>query len=178
MSYCKMAAPQRNSYESYESSINSMPYGATAPRQRAVTLKRSLNAHNNFLAKAGHLIANLTSTAEVSIPKGYGHVIVYLCHGQTTTKRQYALPQVIPEKIPLTHSALVDCSASQGWTMSREIYRVGAGEEKELSRSCSWATVSRANVVEFAKISGHKLPEWLSSWHSYPLEKKQKVYDE
>ena len=38
--------------------------------------------------------------------------------------------------------------------------------------------MSRANVLEYAKIIGHKLPEWLSAWHSYSPEKKQKVYDE
>lgn len=55
-----MAAPQR---ASYQNSMDTMLFGGAAPKQRAVTLKRSFNAHNNFLANAGHLTANQTNIA-------------------------------------------------------------------------------------------------------------------
>ena len=111
------AAPQRASYSSSYS--NALFGAAGGAGKRAVTLQRSLNSHNNFLASAGHLSANHKVSAQISIPRGYSHIIVYLFHGQTATKREYSLPHSQPDKIPMTHSALSDPEPTQGWSMSR-----------------------------------------------------------
>lgn len=57
--------------------------------------------------------------------------------------------------------------------MSREIYQVLGGKQKEISRGCSWTTVSKANVIEYAKTIGVTLPNWLSAWSSYSSSKKK-----
>jgi hypothetical protein len=56
--------------------------------------------------------------------------------------------------------------------MSREIYPLLSSQQKEISRTCTWTTVSKQNVIEYASTMGHKLPEWLSNWHLYTPEKQ------
>ena len=127
--YMMKAAPQCSSYQrSYDDVL--FGAGGGGAGKRAVTLQRSLNSHNNFLASAGHLSANHKVSAQISIPQGYSHIIVYLFHGQTATKREYSLPHCPPEKIPMTHSALTDPEPTQGWSMSREIHQVPAGSTR------------------------------------------------
>lgn len=61
--------------------------------------------------------------------------------------------------------------------MSREIYHVHSGEQKAISRSSTWTTVALSNVVDYAKIQGITLPEWLTAWRNYSDDKKLEVYD-
>ena len=81
--YMERAEPQ-----SYKTSLDGMLFGGM-PRShvRSITIQRSFNSHNNFLAEAGYLSSNQTNFAKISIPKGYNHITVYLFHGQTSTKR-------------------------------------------------------------------------------------------
>ena len=85
-----------------------MLFGGAAPKRRAVTLQRVFNSHNNFLANAGYLTSNSTDFTNISVSKGYSHLEVYLFHGQTVSKRQYALSHCKPEKMNITHSSLSD----------------------------------------------------------------------
>jgi hypothetical protein len=87
--------------------------GAFGGRKRpAVTLQRQLNSHNNFLAKTGHLSSNLTNLNAVTIPQGYGQLVVYLISNITILKREYPLPHGKPSTINLAHIALTDTSAA------------------------------------------------------------------
>ena len=124
----------------------------------SVALPRAFNSHNNFLHKVGHLSANLKKIEGIRVPKGYNQISVILFSGENTIKREYSLPEGKPEMLKLTHSALADDSNETGWTMSREIYSIRAGEKKEISRSSTWTTVALSNVVEYAKIQGVCLP--------------------
>lgn len=60
-----------------------------------------------------------------------------------------------------------DESKESSWTMSREVYPVQAGEEIKVGRSSTWCTVSLANIVNFARIKGVSLNEWVSNWQNY-----------
>ena len=68
-------------------------YGARGyPGSKTTTLARSLNSHNNFLLKVGHLSANLKKIEGIKVPKGYSHLSVYLFSGDNAVRRDYALP--------------------------------------------------------------------------------------
>lgn len=30
-----------------------------------------------------------------------------------------------------------------------------------------WCTVSLSNILQFASIKGHKIPDWVTQWNSY-----------
>jgi hypothetical protein len=161
--------------------MDGMLFGGAAQRRYAhssvVSLNRTLNSHNNFLYKVGHLNSNLRQITSIQVPKGYNQLVVYVFAEGYAIKREYALPESKIEKLRLTHLAIRDADKKSGWTMSREIYQVHRGEEREISRSSTWTTVGLSNVVEYAKIQGITLPEWLTSWQNYSQQKKLEVYD-
>ena len=168
----KCAMPQSCSYER---SMNSLGYGfggAPLAGKRGVTLQRNMNSHNNFLANGGHLSANIAELTKIVIPKGYSQIVVYLFSETSVIKKEYSLPHEQPQTINLSHGLLKDGNEKEGWTMSREIYSILDGEKKEISRGCTWTTVSKSNIIEFAKTKGINLPEWLSSWQNYSHNKK------
>lgn len=74
------------------SAMYRMPGGVAA----GVTLNRSLNSHNNFLHRVGHLSANLSKIHSIRVPKGYSHLTVYLISPTILLRRDYALPQGNP----------------------------------------------------------------------------------
>lgn len=112
-----------------------------------VTLARSLNSHNNFLLKVGHLSHNLKKIEGVEVPLGYNQIVVYLFTNNISIKKEYSLPSSVCETLKLTHNALQDVDKKSGWTMSRQIYPVKKGEKKVISRNSSWTTVSLANIA-------------------------------
>jgi hypothetical protein len=161
----KCAMPRQMMHDmSYQQQSQAYRYGAYPG---AVTLNRNLNSHNNFLHKVGHLSHNLRKIESIRVPKGYSQLSVYLISGENTIKRDYSLPDGKVERLKLTHAALRDEDKKTGWTMSREIYQVRKGEQKEIGRSSTWTTVALSNVVEYAKIQSITLPEWLTSWRNY-----------
>lgn len=64
--------------------------------------------------------------------------------------------------------------------MSREIYKLRAGDKKIVSRDSQWRTVGLADIFDFASNKKIKLYEWSShllNWNSYSEEKKREIYD-
>lgn len=172
---CKAMSRGMRMHDSYGYNNESAAFNARG--YYSVTLARALNSHNNFLHKVGHLSANLKKIEGICVPKGYNQIAVFLFSGENTIKREYSLPEGKPELLRLTHSALANENTKTGWTMSREIYQIRAGEQKEISRSSTWTTVALSNIVEYAKIQGVSLPEWITGWRNYSAEKKLEVYD-
>jgi hypothetical protein len=79
MQDCLFGASPSNAYSAY-------------PGSQKTTLTRSLNSHNNFLLRVGHLSANLKKIESIRVPKGYSHISVYLFSGDNAVRRDYALP--------------------------------------------------------------------------------------
>lgn len=51
--------------------------------------------------------------------------------------------------------------------MSREIYHIGSGETKSISRTSKWCGVSLLQIIQFAKTHHIELEEWLEKWSTY-----------
>lgn len=177
MDMCERRGAYLSKDSAYGSSYNqqmNMLYGKSMPQ--GVTLHRGMNSHNNFLAQTGHTITNNFSTS-FEIPPHYSQVVVYLVSDNVTLKRQYNLSTSKQATLNMTHEVLEDVSATQGWTMSREIYSLTSKKSHQISRNCTWTTVSKNNVIEYAKTRGYTLPEYLTQWSSYTHGKKLETYD-
>ena len=65
-----------------------------------------------------------------------------------------------------------------GWAICREIHHLHAGKQQKINKNCQWNTVSKVNVIEYAKGINVTLPEWVTQWRTYSEEKKLETYDE
>ena len=133
----------------------------------SITLQRKLNSHNNFFSQAGNLSANLKVIKGIKVPLGYSQLTVHVFSDDTLIKRDYSLPETKTSLINLTHSKISDKGDKEAWTMSRQIYKVNKGSQRQISRNSTWTTVSKSNVIDYAITLGFVLPEWLSFWHTY-----------
>ena len=62
--------------------------------------------------------------------------------------------------------------------MSREIYPMTRGETLTMGRDSTWCTVGLQNLINFAKIKGVKLEDWVENWGTYERTEKMKVYSD
>lgn len=99
--------------------LGSANYSRMYGQQASISLNRSLNSHNNFLERVGHLHSNVKQIKSITVPKGYNQLVVYLFSGNCVIKREYSLPDSKVEKLKLTHGVMKDHNEKTGWTMSR-----------------------------------------------------------
>ena len=110
----------RSKNESYGMDmLGSANYPRMYGQQASISLNRSLNSHNNFLERVGHLHSNVKQIKSITVPKGYNQLVVYLFSGNCVIKREYSLPDSKVEKLKLTHGVMKDHNEKTGWTMSR-----------------------------------------------------------
>lgn len=62
--------------------------------------------------------------------------------------------------------------------MFRSVYQIGRGEEIKIRRNSDWSVIGLNDIMNFAKLKGAELDEWVSEWKNYSYEEKVKVYDE
>lgn len=52
------------------------------------------------------------------------------------------------------------------------------GETIKVGRDSTWCAIGFENLINFAKIKGADLEDWVKGWESYETKEKMKVYDE
>ncbi len=138
----------------------------------------NLNSHNNFLLLSTDLSNNLSGKSiQLQIPQGYNSIDVFVLTPKSAIKNTYALPSDLKsQKKDLRHVGLEDAEEKSGWTMSREINRLTAGDKRVVSRDSQWRTVGLADIFEFANTKRIKLYDWsnyLLNWHNLDDNKKR-----
>lgn len=141
-----------------------------------------LNSHNNFLLSSGYLTSNLQGTSvTVEVPLNYNQLEIYLLTPATAIRKSFTLASTSHRTLKdLRHAGINETSETKAWTMSREVYSLGTGEEKGVNRNSQWRTVGLKDMFDFAKAKSINLYEWSSnllSWNSWSFEQKKALYD-
>ena len=141
-------------------------------REQLVLPNTAINAHNNFLSYGGLTIDNIKGDSiEFNLPKCYSNYSIVLISNNSCIKKNYNIHSDVFKKT-ISHPGIKDQNEKLAWTMSREIYPLQKGEEIKINRDSKWCAVSLINVINFAKLKGVNVEDWILGWNHYEEDKK------